>query len=470
LSINNETTKDTYAMTRITRRRALAGIGAAGAAALARPNLARAAGGEVTVWWSQGFYEQENKAIINAMADWEKRSGTKVNLSFMSDTDLITKLIAGMQTGDVPDLVHCVTADRFLVPRAAWNDQLEDVTDVLDTQKAELIPTAIKASRYYNAGQKKYSNYSVPIKCSTLMNNVWLPLVEEAGLSRADIPKTQDAFYDSFQTVQDKLRGKGKRIFGLGYSMATKEADSGNLFGAFLLAYGGEQIVLPDGKLNIDDPGVRKAAAMALERLTTPYKKGYVPPGAINWGDVDNNNAFYAKQVVMTPNATISIAVAQSDKTDQYYKELVTYGRPLGNDGKPMLGVLAVAPCLIPKGAKNLDGGKALLRDFIRPESLNNYLKETRARYLPVMMKIIKEDPYWTDPNDPHRPVAVQAGLIQPTIPNWMNNNPAYAQVLSEHVWTQAEANVTQKNMGVDQAVDEAAARMKVIFEKFQIG
>ena len=457
-------------MTQITRRGALAGLGAVGAATLARPRTARAASGEVIVWWSQGFYEQENKAIINAMADWEKRTGTKVNLSFMSDPDLITKLVAGMQTGNVPDLVHCVTADRFLAPRAAWSDQLEDLTDVLDTQKAEFIPTALQSSRYYNAAQKKYANYTVPIKCSTVMNNVWRPLVQEAGFSDADVLKTQDAYYDFFQTVQDKLRGKGKRIFGLGYSMATKEADSGNLFAAFLLAYGGEAIVLPDGRLNIDDAAVRKAASTALERLTTPYKKGYVPPGAINWGDVDNNNAFYAKQVVMTPNATISIAVAQSDKTEQYYKELVTHGRPLGNDGKPMPGMLAVSPCLIPKGARNLDAGKALLRDFIRPESLNSYLKETRARYLPVMMKNIKDDPYWTDPNDPHRPAAVQAGLIQPTIPNWMNRNPAYAQVLSEQMWSQAEANVTQKNMSVEQAVNEAATRMKVIFEKYQIG
>ena len=86
------------------------------------------------------------------------------------------------------------------------------------------------------------------------------------------------------------------------------------------------------------------------------------------------------------------------------------------------------------------------------------------------MMKNIKEDPFWTDPADPHRPVAVQAGLIQPTIPNWMNHNPAYAQVLSEQVWIQAEANITQKNMSIDQALDEVAARMKSIFEKFQIG
>ena len=93
------------------------------------------------------------------------------------------------------------------------------------------------------------------------------------------MPKTHDAYFDFFQTVQDKLRAKGRRIYGLGYSMATKEADAGTLFHHFLVAYGGKDIVLPSGKLNIDDAAVQKAAVTALERLTTPYKKGYVPPG-----------------------------------------------------------------------------------------------------------------------------------------------------------------------------------------------
>jgi multiple sugar transport system substrate-binding protein len=456
-------------MKNFSRRQTLGGIGAVAAAGLARPRSAKAAG-EVTVWWTQGFYEQENKAVVDAMAAWEKRTGTKVNLSIINGPDVITKLIAGMQVGDVPDLVHSVTGDRFLVPRAAWNDQLEDLSDVLDSQKSELIPTAIQASRFYNNKTKKYSIYSMPIKCSTLLNSVWRPMVQEAGFTDADIPKTQDAYYDFFQTVQDKLRAKGKRIFGLGYSMATKEADSGNLFSAFLVAYGGAGIVTPDGKLNIDKPDIREAAAPALERLTTPGKKGYVPPGAINWGDVDNNNAFYAKQIVMTPNATISIAVAQLDKQEQYLKEIITQSIPLGNDGKPVASVLAVSPCIIPKGAKNVAGAKQLLTDFIKPDNLNAYLKETRARYLPVMTRNIKEDPYWTDPNDPHRPVAVQTGLVLPTIPYWMCYNPAYAQVLSEQLWSQAEANITQKNMSVEQATDEAAARMKVIFENFKIG
>ena len=132
--------------------------------------------------------------------------------------------------------------------------------------------------------------------------------------------------------------------------MAAKEADGGTLFHHFLVAYGGTDIVLPSGKLNIDDAAVQKAAVRALERLTTPYKKGYVPPGAINWGDVDNNNAFFAKQIVMTPNATISIAVAQMEKADQYYKQMITQGIPLGNDSKPVPGILARVAVPDPEG------------------------------------------------------------------------------------------------------------------------
>ena len=456
-------------MTKLSRRHALAGLGATAAATVARPRSAKAAG-EITVWWTQGFYEAENKAVIDNLAAWEKQTGTKVNLSIITGSDLITKLIAGMQVGDVPDLVHSVTGDRFLVPRAAWDDQLVDVSDIVDSQKAEFHETAIASSRFYNSKLKKHSFYTVPIKCSTLLEQVWRPLIEEAGFTDADLPKTQDAYFNFFETVQDKLRAKGKRIYGLGYSMAAKEADSGTLFHHFLVAYGGKDIVLPSGKLNVDDAAVRKAATTALERLTTPYKKGYVPPGAINWGDVDNNNAFFAKQIVMTPNATISISVAQMEKPEQYYKQIITQGIPLGNDGKLVPSMLGVAPCLIPKGAKNIDGAKALLKSFIQPANLNSYLKETRGRYLPVMMSNIKSDPFWQDPKDPHRPVAVETGLIKPTIPWWMTYNPAYSAVLSEQIWSQAEANITQKNMTPEQAMEEAVGRIKTIFERFQIG
>src|ERR1700750_1654957 len=453
---------------RISRRLVLGGAGAAAAVGVGLMPRRASAAGELTVWWTQGFYKAENDAVITWMADWEKRNNTKVNLTIMNGPDVITKLIAAMQVGDVPDLVHTVTGDRFLVPRAAWNDQLEDVSDVVETQKAEFMDTALTSARLYNAKQKKTSYYAVPTKSSSLLMEIWLPLIEEAASAAGAMPATQDKFFDFFQTVQDKLRAKGKRIFGLGYSMATKEADSGNLFHQFLVAYGGVGIVTPDGKLNIDDPAVRTAATTSLERLTTPFKKGYVPPGAINWGDVDNNNAFFARQIVMTPNATISIAAAQMDKPDFYNKEIIPRGVPLDNDGKPVASVLAISPTIIPKGSKNVDGAKALLREFIQPANMNAYLKETRARYLPVMTSIVKNDPYWTDPKDPHRPLAVDMGVIKPTVPWWMSYTPAYSAVTSEQIWPQAEASITQRNVTPEQATEEAAKRIKQLFEQYQ--
>ncbi len=456
-------------MRRISRRQAVIGLGATASATLAAPRIARA-NKTVVVWWTQGFYAQENKAVEDAMAAWEKKTGNKIELTIMTGSDLITKLIAAMNVKDVPDLVHTVTGDRFLVTAASWNDQMVDVSDVVATQEKLFSQTALTSSRYYNNVTKKRSYYSVPIKCSAMNISIWRPLINEVGFQDSDIPKTQDDYYRFFETVQDKLRAKGRRLFGLGFSMATKEADSGTLFHAFLNAYGGEGIVTPEGKLNIDDPAVRKGAITALERLTTPYKKGYVPPGAINWGDVDNNNAFYARQIVMTPNATISIAVAQMEKQEQYLKEIITQGLPLGNDGKEVRRLVGVAPCIIPKGARNIDGAKQLLTDFITPTNLNTYLKETRGRYLPVMNSIIKDDPYWTDPADPHRKPGVANALEAPSMPYWMAFNPAYGQVLSEQVWTQAEANITQRNMTPEQAFDEAAKRIKVLFSRYQIG
>ena len=55
---------------------------------------------------------------------------------------------------------------------------------------------------------------------------------------------------------------------------------------------------------------VREAALKALTYPTTAYKEGFVPPGAINWNDADDNNAFHAKQIVMDLDGSLSTEVA----------------------------------------------------------------------------------------------------------------------------------------------------------------
>ena len=212
------------------------------------------------------------------------------------------------------------------------------MTDVVETQKEEYTETALLSAYCYNSVEKKRSFYGVPDTQNVLPNHIWRPLVEKAGYKVEDIPKTWDAFYDFFKEVQKKLRAQGVRnVYGLGLNVTTNGNDPNNVFNYFLIAYGGQDIVTKDGKLHLDDPKVREAAIKALTYPTTAYKDGFVPPGAINWNDADDNNAFHAKQIVMDLDGTISTEVAvlsQGKKND--YDNIVTMGLALSNEGKPV--------------------------------------------------------------------------------------------------------------------------------------
>ena len=101
-----------------------------------------------------------------------------------------------------------------------------------------------------------------------------------------------------------------RHVYGLGFQLNTTGNDSNSLFNSFLIANRGQDIVTNDGKLHLDDPKVREAVIKALTYPTTAYKEGFVPPGAINWNDADDNNAFHAKQIVMDLDGSLSTEVA----------------------------------------------------------------------------------------------------------------------------------------------------------------
>jgi multiple sugar transport system substrate-binding protein len=294
-------------------------------------------------------------------------------------------------------------------------------------------------------------------------------LVEKAGYKIEDAPKTWDAYYDFFKDVQKRLRGQGMRnVYGIGFQLNTTGNDSNALFDYFLIAYGGKDIVTRDGKLNINDPQVKEAAIRAVAYPTAAYKEGLVPPGAINWNDADDNNAFHAKQIVMDLDGTISTEVAllsQGKRED--YDAITTMGLALSNDGKPVPSESLHTGGLIPQGAKNIEVAKDFLKFMIQPQILNEYLKAGLGRNIPCMPSIAKDDPWWLA--DPHRAAYTQQGLLGPTVPNFWVFNPAYASVENEHVWPTAWADVISGALTPEAAVEKASQRVAQIFAKYPI-
>jgi multiple sugar transport system substrate-binding protein len=453
---------------RVIRRDLLKGsLGLMTAAVLARPALA--AGKTITVWWNQGYYPEEDAALRGVISAWEKATGNTIELTLLPAQALNQKIVSALTSGNVPDLIYADNAPAQIVPQNAWHDKLLDLSDVVNTQKSELSPTALESSRFYNDIEKKRSFYGVPFKGASLNIPVWKSLIEKAGYKVSDLPKTCDAFFDFFEPVQDKLRAQHMRhTYGLGYTLSANGDDPNNTFNQFLVAYGGGGIVTSDGALHTKDPKVRQAVITTLTRLTDPFKKGYVPPSALNWGDPDNNNAFHAKEIVMSPNDTISISVAVMDNKKLYYDELMTAPFPLDNAGKQVPALLGVELAFIPKNAQNVDVAKDFLRYLVQPAHLGDYLKQARGRWLPVMPSIVHNDPYWLDPKDPHRGPAVRQGVLGPTKTWFYVYNPAYAQVDAEHVFQVAEADVI-RGMAPDQATDKAFGHIEQIFARYPI-
>ncbi len=458
-------------MRKLSRRSVLHGsLGFAAAGTLARPFIANAAATTASVWWTQGFIAEEDASFRNMVADYEKASGNNIDYSLVPFAPLMQKIVSALTIGDVPDLMSHDIADAAVVPQNAWNDKLVDVTDVVETQKSQYHPTAYLASQYYNNVTKKRSFYMVPFKTAVFPFHIWNSLVEKAGYKMADAPKTWDAFWDFFKPMQKELRGKGMRgVYALGLQPTTTgPADGNNTFHAFMIANGGNGIVTSDGKPRLDDPEVQEAVIKALAYITTAFKEGYVPPGAISWNDADDNNAFHAKQMIMDFDGTISTEVALYHKKEEY-DDIVTMGLPLGNAGKPIPSQLGVGGALIPKGAKNVEVAKDFMKYVIQPKVVNEYLKAGLGRWLPPMPDLVKNDPFWLDPNDPHRQAYSRQGMLSPTAPIYPVFNPGFAEVNAQQIWGMAAADVIREGMTPQAAAKTAFAKIATILAKYPI-
>src|SRR5207253_5121559 len=141
----------------------------------------------------------------------------------------------------------------------------------------------------------------------------------------------------------------------VGQPMGVESTDSFQSFYTFMDAHN-VKLVDDDGKLLVDDPKVRDNLIKAMKDYTDTYVRGCTPPSSTTWKDPDNNVAFHNKTIVLTHNATISIAAKWLDDANNaalteaqratakknYTKLIATAGFPNKPDGSKMIYRAAV--------------------------------------------------------------------------------------------------------------------------------
>jgi multiple sugar transport system substrate-binding protein len=106
---------------------------------------------------------------------------------------------------------------------------------------------------------------------------------------------------------------------------------------------------------------------------------------------------------------------------------------------------------------------------MIQPKVSNEYLKAGLGRWLPTMPELVKNDPFWLDPSDPHRSTYARQGMLDPTVANYPAFNPGYAEANAQQVWGTAEADVIREGMTPQAAAEKALNRIGAILAKYPI-
>ena len=430
---------------------------------------------KITVWWGKGFYKAEDDALYAAIKKFEaKFPKYKIDLSLYAPQEAIPKTVASLDAGNPPDVAYGDVYDFQVTAKWAYEDKLEDISSIISPMHAKFEPRALSTTFLYNNGNQSRAYYAFPVKQQTMHIQYWKDMLAEAGFKDSDIPKDWNGYWNFWcDKVQTAYRQKsGTRAFGTGFPMGVDSSDSFFSFLTFMDAYN-VKLVSDTGKLLVDDPTVRAGLISAVRDYTAVYAKGCTPPSSTNWKDPDNNVAFHNKTIVMTHNATISIAAkwlddsnnpaltqAQRDTAKANYTEkIATAGFPTKPDGTKMTYRAAVKTGVIFKSAKNKAGAKAFVAFLLEDANLTPYVEGSLGRWFPVT-KAAQQSPFWKA--DSHR-LAVYNQFMAGTQPFEFTKNYKFTVLNNENVWAKAMNRVLSEKVPVEQAVDEMIARIKTV-------
>jgi multiple sugar transport system substrate-binding protein len=430
---------------------------------------------KLTVWWVKGYYKAEDDALFSVIKKFEeKHKGVKVELSQYSQIDVIPKSVAALDSGNPPDVAYGDPYDFQVTGKWAFDGKLEDISDVINPIKDRFAPNTLETTYLYNNVTKKKGYYAFPLKQQTMHIQYWADMLAEAGFKEADIPTDWKGYWSFWcSKVQPAYRKKtGMRTFGIGMPMGVSSTDAFYSFLTFMDAYN-VKLVDDNGKLLVDDPKVRAGLISAMTDYTKPYVDGCTPPSSTSWADPDNNVAFHNKTIIMTHNATISIAAKWLDDMNnealkpeeraiakKNYTELIrTAGFPNKPDGTKMQYRAAVKTGVIFKDAKNKARAKEFVSFLLQDENLTPYVEGSLGRWFPVT-KVAQQSPFWKA--DRHR-LSVYNQFMAGTVTFEFTKNYKFTIINNENVWAKAMNRIVSEKIPVDKAVDEMIARIKAI-------
>jgi multiple sugar transport system substrate-binding protein len=371
---------------------------------------------DLVVWWEKGFYPEEDRAVTELVAAFEHKLGKDVQLVLQPQEGIPTEVEAALAAGRPPDLLRA--AEIGMRPeRWAAAGALVDLSDVVLPLRSRFFPGLLDYTMLRNSRTGSPTLFTAPLGQPGTYLHIWTSLLERAGFSLDDIPKEWEAFWsfwcDQVQPAVREVTGRDD-VWGLGLSLSAA-SDTSDAFTQFMLARSAYFWPI-SGQSLVEDRTFRPNLIEALVDYTEPWRKGCVPPEAVDWDNRGNNKAFLDQHVLLVINASMSIPAAlRASRPEDYYEATATIDWPVGPDGRTYPLLFSFTEAVVFASAQNIVGAKQFLRFILEGDRLDTWLERAQGRFMPTMPELAGKQ-FWMDPVDPHRRTAVEQ-LFGPTMP-----------------------------------------------------
>jgi multiple sugar transport system substrate-binding protein len=417
----------------------LSTFGSSSTASAAAPAVVT--GKKLTIWMGASFLEALDKKLGSMFQDYGKEKGVEVDFIITPWAQMPQKLAAAIQGKNPPDICSLYDADTQYY---RGQNQLVEVTEVWNGLKK-------KGGDVYSPAESTISwqskAWSIPVAINPWPVHARKDLLDKAGLK---YPANWDEFIETCKKIQHP-----PQLYGYGPCLGKN--DDNNINFIHIMWTFGAQMQTKDNKPAFNTPETRKAFTLLADMYT---KHKIIPPGAINWDNSGNNNAYQSGQVVFVQNAASILAWLQINKPD-LAEATILANIPAGPAGS--FGMVDSWALGIFKDSKVPDVAREALTYVMEPDRYDEFIQLAAGRYVPIYKKLTntkfwKENRYYNT-----YPGLTETGRImaypgQPT--------SAFGEVLHDFLIADALQSVLVQGVSVDDAVNAADKKIQAIYRK----
>ena len=243
-------------------------------------------------------------------------------------------------------------------------NQLVEVTEVWNDLKK-------KGGEVYPAGEAtimwQSKAWSIPLAINPWPVHARKDLLDKASLK---YPTNWDEFIETCKKIQHP-----PQLYGYGPCLG-KDDDNNCNFIQIMWAFGA-QIQTKDNKPAFNTPETRKAFALVADMYT---KHKIIPPGAINWDNAGNNNAYQSDQCAFIQKPASVLAWCQVDKP-ALAEETILANIPASTAGS--FGQVDCWAMSIFKDSKVQDVAKEALAYVMEPNRYDEFIQMAASATCP---------------------------------------------------------------------------------------